>query len=373
MKKILFWIIIGVIAVGLTSWMIYRLTTEKKLELVYPNGGEVLKANETFKIAWKSRNISKVGIILIKGTQGKDAKWIVKDVSARSKKYDWKIFVWEQPGQDYKVAIFEYPWKEGNLIDYSDDFFTILGPEFASCDSLSVAAEWPFLPSDFPNLRKVFISSKNYTGNLERLEGADKRCQEEAQEKGFSGDWKAFLGDDTNFAADRLKLDGIFVSAEPAGSLPEGKTCHRLLGTNFDEFWKKLSEPLIVNNPKFEENLLKDLKNMWLGRINSTSTRECVNISFEDYPPSQPERNYSFTTTCQNWTTDLEVVPDYRPGEGGERKEFPVCFTPQGLRINAVGLAGLASGVTVRDGQGFLTTSLGKLCNVPRKLLCLQQ
>lgn len=367
-KKIIPWAVLALIIAAFGAWLIYRFTTEKSLRLINPQGQEILQANETFKITWKARNISRVGILLIKGARGEDVQWIAQDVPARRGSYDWQIFVWEEPRQDYKIAIFEYPWKEGNLIDRSDDFFTILGPQFASCDILSTQAEWPFVPSDFPDLRKVFITSGSYSGNLERLEGADKICQSEAAQKGLEGQWKAFLGDDTNFAVDRLNLQGIFVEAKSAGLLPENKTCHRLLGTNFNDFFKKLSDPLALNRGKFEESFLEDLQNVWLGRVTRESLRECTTISFEQFAPLQLERNYSFTTTCQNWTIGLETAFGYPPSPGQE-VEFPACFTPAGVRTSAVGLAGLASGI---QGQS-LTASLGKSCNTAQKLLCVQQ
>ena len=379
-KKIILWAVLAIIVIAIGAWLTYRFTVEKSLRLVLPQGAEVLKANENFKITWKSRNISRVGIILLKGPQSQDVKWIAQDVPARKGSYDWNIFVWEEPREDYKIAVFEYPWQEGNLIDRSDDFFTILGPNFASCDSLSIEAEWPFVPSDFPNLRKVFITSREYTGNLERLEGADQRCQQEAKEKGYTSatsttatsTWKAFLGDDTNFAVDRLKLEGIFVTAEATGTLPENKTCHRLLGNNFNDFLKKLSDALSLNSGKFKDTFLEDIQNVWLGRITRESLRECTLITFKQFSPHQLERNYSFTTTCQNWTIGLENAPGYPPSIGQEQ-EFPACFTPAGVRTSAVGLAGLSSGIAAGFQGPALTTSLGKSCNVEQKLLCVQQ
>ena len=369
-KKILPWAILAIVVLGLGAWLVYRFTVTKSLQFVSPAGQEVWLANNTYKITWKARNMGSVGIILIKGARGQDVKWIAKDVPARRGSYDWQIFVWEEPREDYKIAVFEYPWQEGNLIDYSDDFFTILGPEFASCDALSVAAEWPFVPSDTLDLRKVFITEKRYSGDLERLEGADKRCQQEAQEKGFDGAWKAFLGDDTVFAVDRLNLGGVFIMAESAGLLPENKTCHRLLGNNFDEFLKKLSEPLLLNNEKFDETFLKNLPNVWLGRISKDSLRECTTI--EGIPVRDLAARYSFTTTCQNWTTGLLRVPGYPPALGQD-VEFPVCFTPEGIRTNAVGLAGLSSGILGEGAQQTLNPSLGKSCDIAQKLLCFQQ
>lgn len=370
MKKLLTWILVLILLIAGGGGIYYYFYLEKSLKLISPNGKEVWQANKTYQITWKAKKIDKLGIVLIK-EGSKETKWIAKDIPAGKKKQDWQIFVWEAPGQDYKIAIFEYPWKEGNLIDYSDENFTILGPKFASCDSLSSEAEWPFLPSDFPNLRKVFITEESWQGNLEGLEGADKKCQSEAEKEGFQGVWKAFLGDDQTLAVDRLKLEGIIVEAKSAGQLPEEKTCHRLLGKNFDEFLKKLSNPLVFNQEKLEEEFLKNLSNIWLGRINKESKKDCLAV-FIEYLSRDPSLNYSFTTTCQNWTTSEERVSGY-PSKGKEVLTLPVCYTPQGERINAATLVGISSGIIEKQGEKFFSSSLGRPCNFSQKLLCIEQ
>jgi hypothetical protein len=373
-KKILSWVILSIIILGVGVWVFYRLSAEKKLQLTSPNGNEKWQAGKTYKITWKAKNIGKLAIVLIKGEDSKTAEWIAKDIPARKKKYDFQIFVWEEPRQDYKISIFEYPWKEGNKIDYSDEKFTILGPQFASCDKLSIEAEWPYIPSDFPDQRKVFITETSFTGNLEGLAGADKKCQAEAEAGGLTGTWKAFLGDEQTLAMDRLKLEGIFVEARPVATLPEGKTCHRLLGKDFNEFFKKLSDSLILNKEKLEENFLNDLSRIWLGRINAESKTDCITTFVREQPqdPQDLPQSYSFTTTCQNWTTGEGTVPDYPP-QPGQKVKFPKCYTPQGIRIEAVGLAGLSSGLLDPKGAEKLTTSLGKYCNILQKLLCIEQ
>ncbi len=369
-EKKITWLLLILIVVVAVILLIYYFMTKKNLEIFSPRGNEVWQANKTYPIVWKSKKIGKIGIMLIKDKEPKESEWIIKDFPAGKGRYDWQIFVWQEPRQDYKIAIFEYPWKEGNKIDYSN-FFTILGPKFASCDELSVNGEWPYVPNDFPNLRKVLITETTWSGNLGGLEGADQKCQAAAEKEGFEGTWKALLGDDTTLAIDRLNLDGIFVEARKAADLPEGKTCHRLLGKNFDEFLKKLSEPLFLLRSKFGEEFLKNISDVWLGRINKESERECVNI-FSKYAFGEMVKNYSFTTTCQNWTIDLEILPGYPP-EIGQVKEFPVCYTSTGQRINAVGLAGLSSGITGKEEEQIFHFSLGKPCNVPQRLLCIQQ
>jgi len=369
--KIIIIVIISVIILALLGFWIYNhYFVEKALKLVFPIGGEVLEANKKYEIKWKARNIGKVGIMLARGDDPSNAKYIVEDFPAGKKKYEWQIFTWQASDQNYKISIFEYPWAEGNLIDYSKTF-TIAGPEFASCDSLSIDAEWPFIPSDYPNLRRVFITSKSYKGNLEGLEGADKICQEAAKENSFEGNWKAFLGDDQTLAVDRLKLEGVFIEAIPAPTITEGKTCHRLLGKDFNEFFAKLSDSYIVNKDKMDEPFFKDLASIWLGRVNKDSKRDCIIIDLE-YPSSNISLNYSFTTTCQNWTSERENVEGY-PAPSNEKTSFSSCYTPKGQRIDAIGVAGLSAAVAKTDQGDNFSPYIGKSCGDSRKLLCIEQ
>lgn len=371
-KKILPRVILGLILAGAAAWLIYRFTAEKNLQLVSPNGKEIWQAGKTYQITWKAKNIGKVAIILTKGDSSTTVKWIAKDIPAGRKKYDWQIFVWETPGQDYKVSILEYPWKEGNKVDYSNDNFTISGPQFASCDDLSIGAEWLFLPSDYPNQRQVFITDTSFNGNLAGLGGADEKCQAAAQKAGLEGNWKAFLGSDDTLAKDRLKLDGIFVEAKSSATLPEGKTCHRFLGKDFNEFFAKLSDSLTLNKDKLEETFLNHLSGVWLGRINADSKKDCIAISGQ-FPSLDISKNYSFTTTCQNWTSDRKLVLGYPP-ESGENTQFPVCYTTEGKRIDTVGLAGLSSGLVGSDSKTqVFSPAIGITCNSTQRLLCVQQ
>lgn len=370
--KIIIIVIISVIVLALLGFWIYnRFFVEKELKLIFPNGQEVLEANKKYEIKWKARNINKVAIMLVKGEDLKNAKYIVEDFSAGKKKYEWQIFTWQSPDQDYKISIFEYPWKAGNLVDYSDQTFTISGPEFASCDALSIDEEWPFIPSDYPGLRKVFITTKTYNGDLDGLEGADKICQDMAKENNFEGNWKAFLGSDQTLAVDRLNLDGIFIGAIPAPAVPEGKTCHRLLGKNYDEFFKKLSSSYAVNQEKMDEPFFKDLSNIWLGRINKDSKRDCTTIALK-YQSANISVGYSFTTTCQNWTIERENVEGY-PSQTSEKTDFPKCYTPKGQRIDAIGVAGLSVGVSETGGSKNFSPYIGKSCSDTKKLLCIEQ
>ncbi len=376
-EKSLIYIIIAAVLIvfGFIFFLFFSQLT-KSIKIEIPNGGEEWGIGQSYKITWKAKGIKKVGIVLFKG---KEPKWIAKNVYAELGEYGWKIYPGQEYGDDYWVAVFEYPWQKGNKIDYSDGAFAIVYPELANCDSLSIKNEWLYLPSDLPDLRRVFITKEKYTGNLEGVEGADRICQEEAEEQNFGGTWHAFLGGDKEeeLAVKRMektprKTKGIFIEAEPVATLIERKaTCHRLLGKDFQGFLKKFSNLLIINEEKLEDSFLNDFKNLWLGRVDEKSKQNCVLIAKVSVDLAE---KYSFTATCQNWTQGNRFVEGYPVPRDTSKPLFPTCYTPQGKFTDAVALGGLSSGLTGGEaGSNAFTMYQGKYCDTRQKLLCIEE
>jgi len=369
-KTILRVVIVIALLIALSVFL-YFLNSKKKLELISPNGGETWRAGEKHEIVWDSKHIGKIAIVLVSGQESKEIKWIVKDYPAKEKRYQWDIFAWEKTGDEYRIGIFEYPWDIKKPSDYSDNYFKIIGPQFASCDALSIENQWPFIPSDYPGLRRVFITRESFNGDLGGLSGADKKCQELAEKQGLEGEWKAFLGDDENPAVERVKTEGIVVNALAAGTLPEGKTCHRLLGKNFDQFLSNFSLSFSEVSKKFGEDFAKRLSNVWLGRLTEKTKKECIKLAPKYL--SKSAKDYSFTSTCQNWTTNKDLLPGY-PKESYSSISFPKCYTLEGKKTEAVGLAGLASGLAGPEGgDQVFSPEIGRPCNIPHGLICIQQ
>lgn len=377
-KGLFFIMTAAILIVAVLILYLFFVYTAENVQVLTPNGGEEWGIGNIYEIKWKAKGIEKVGIVLFKG---KKPELIAKDIPADFGKYEWEIYPGHEYGADFFVAVFEYPWREGNEIDYSDSAFAITFPELASCDNMSVEQEWPYLPSDLPNLRRVFITEESFTGNLDGLDGADQKCQEEAEKQGFDGKWQAFLGGDSDedLAIERLKrtsrgTDGIFVTTWPAATLIRGATCHRLLGKNFDEFLAKLSALVIINEEELEENFLKDLENLWLGRVDEKSKKNCTTIAAVLSALNKPlAEKYSFTTTCQNWTQEKRVVEDYPVPRGEPKPSFPTCYTPAGKSTDAVALGGLASGLKGKGKDTAFTPYQGKYCSTRQKLLCIEE
>jgi len=375
-EKTLIYILIG--AVILTFVFIFYLFFShftKKIEITSPRGGEEWQTGGTYKITWESRGIEKVGIVLFKGNQ---AQWIAKNVFAKPGEYEWKIYPGQEYGSNYWIAIFEYPWKKGNPIDYSDGAFAVVFPEFGTCEGFSAEQGEPYLPSDHPDIRRVFITSQTFTGNLNGLDGADNICKQEARKLGYSGEWMAFIGGDGDeeTAVERLKktkrgTEGIFVQARPDATLVRGATCHRVLGKDFNDFLSIFSALSTVNEKELSREFFEKLTEVWIGRLDASSKKNCISISARLSNPYIPlAEKYSFTATCQNWEKGENYTEGY---PSSSLSPFPTCYTPQGRATKAVSLGGFAMGLERKGGETYFTFSEGKSCNVPQRLICIEE
>lgn len=68
---------------------------------------------------------------------------------------------------------------------------------------------------------RTFATSATWTGNLGGLDGADAKCQTEADAAGYGGSWKAIISDSTTAASDRLNLGYAIVAANPTSRIIE--------------------------------------------------------------------------------------------------------------------------------------------------------
>jgi len=378
-KNLVYILIFAVLAAFAFIFYLFFGQFTKSIKIISPTGGEEWQLAQTYKISWEAKRIGKVGIVLFKG---QEPKWIAKNIPAGAGSYEWKIYPGQAYGDDYWIAVFEYPWQKGNRIAYSEGAFAVVYPELGSCDTLSIQNEWSYVPSDLPDSRQVFITEDTYKGNLEGLEGADRKCQEEAEKQGFFGTWYAFLGGDSpeELATERLKTtprktDGVFVEAKPAATLIRGATCHRLLGKDLNEFLAKFSGLLIINEEKFEDSFSQKLKEVWIGRLNEGSKENCISIALTLENPYKPlAEKYSFSSTCQNWTKEDIFVEGYPASSGQPNPPFGTCYTVAGKQTGAVALGGLAIGLT---GGGVSTNAFtpyqGKSCDTAQRLICIEE
>lgn len=66
-------------------------------------------------------------------------------------------------------------------------------------------------------VKRLFVTSTKYPGNLGGLTGADQKCLTAAQAANLGGSWKAWLSDSSNDALDRITDVGPWYVREQSG------------------------------------------------------------------------------------------------------------------------------------------------------------
>ncbi|HEY3477129.1 MAG TPA: hypothetical protein VGK56_21115, partial [Anaerolineales bacterium] len=96
------------------------------IQVVQPNGGEVLTVGSTYRITWNSSpDIDKVTI----GYKACDSclDWIATNIPNVGY-YDWNVFVGNTINTQFKIDITGYDTGVGSVVDRSDNYFTVLQP-----------------------------------------------------------------------------------------------------------------------------------------------------------------------------------------------------------------------------------------------------
>lgn len=348
---------VAVIVLGIIL-LINFLVSTKNLTFKTPGEPITITAGETYQISWSSRNVGRIGLVLFKGD---DPQWIVQNYPAGAGKYDWTPFVYQAAGADYRIAMFQYPWREGNPIVYSPYQIEIVGPQYSSCDSYSIKSQWPYLPENYVNLHRVFITNGSWTGSMGGLEGADAKCAKEADDRGYPGTYVAFIGDDEVAASERIKVDGVFVEVEGTDKLAEGIGCHRMIASGLKDFLDKTRLSGELADVELGESFLRKLRNVWYGRRTPQVDSKCLALAGTGLTSA-----FSGTYTCQDWTNEGQKVYS---GEVPDEAELPRCYDSAGNTVFANYFGAAASTI---DDSGQLGVG-GDTCDVSRSLICIEQ
>jgi hypothetical protein len=109
------------------------------LQVVYPNGFEKWEFGKTYTIRWNSNNVNRINIFLEDWSSpggGAIVYLIGKNINATLGSWSWTVSdeVFKiKPGSFYRIKIRQIDEGVPNpLSDYSDDFFSIVGPTSAS-------------------------------------------------------------------------------------------------------------------------------------------------------------------------------------------------------------------------------------------------
>lgn len=99
---------------------------EPYVKVIFPNGGEKLRFEETYEIIWESRGVDKIGIILIDESKGWECQGSRYDIPASAGKCDWEADrVICDAGHKFKIKITS---SDGKISDESDAYFSIANP-----------------------------------------------------------------------------------------------------------------------------------------------------------------------------------------------------------------------------------------------------
>lgn len=354
-------IIAGLIITIAVVFIINSATSTKTIVIGKPNQTITLKAGETYTITWGAKGVTSVGIVLFSGNKGTNAQWIAKGVAAAKGKYDWVVAENQPSGSDYRLAVFEYPWKKGNAIAYTDTAIQIIGPQYISCNDLAVQNEWPYLPGNYPGLKRVFITQGSWTGNLSGIEGADTKCQQEADAKKLDGKFIAFLGTDTISAKEKIQEPAVFALANNSQVMPDGQVCYRLLGRNVDSLLNKTLLAADQISIVLDSEFAKSMNGVWIGRRTPGSSTQCLQLGGLGAVTA-----FSGTYTCQNWTkSDGQVYQGAIPPDA----DLPKCYDKQG---NSAFANYIAANAIIFSNDNSLIVS-GTPCNRYNRLLCVEQ
>lgn len=331
------------------------LVSSRRVSLV--PGANSFNAGDQIAIQWVANNVSRVGIALFNGDQG---QWIIQNYPAGGGKYVWQSSPYQEAGENYRIAVFEYPWKNGNPIAYSPSPITIVGQKYVSCDDYSVEFSWPHLSNAYSDIRRIFVTSSSYSGDMGGIEGADALCAKEAEKLGYPGEYIAFLGTDEMSAAERVRKDGVFVEATPAGTLAEGKSCHRMAARNLQDLLDKTRADKDSAEIQLSGNLYKALGNVWYGRRTSAVETTCLSL-----PRQGATDAFAASYNCQDWTVGKRQIYSNLSSEANLAR----CYNQDGVKVQANYYGAVASGF---DLSGSYTIA-GDTCDSTHKLLCVEQ
>jgi hypothetical protein len=348
-----------VIVLGIVLLLSFVLSS-KSVTIVPVRGQSMtdFKAGQPYVIGWKASNISRVGIVLFNGDK---PQWVAQNIPASAGNYTWNSYAYQDSGTNYRFAVFEYPWRKGGAIAYSPSTIQIMGPKYASCYDYSVEQGWVFLPSSYPKIHRVFITPSTYSANMGGISGADEICKNEAAKAGYTGNFIAFLGTDSVSATERITKDGIFVEAEPIGTLAEGVTCNRYLAQSAQQLLDRTRLIKNLAQVQLSDTFYRRLGDIWYGRRTASTEKKCLQINMQGVVGA-----FSGTYTCQDWSVNKrQIYYGSIPAEA----DLTRCYDSEGKNLQANYYGATAGSI---DEKGALI-NIGETCDASHRVMCVEQ
>jgi len=95
-----------------------------QINVISPNGGEILEPEKTYEIRWQaSSEINNVNIVLYRDRNIVGV--IARNVPANDSKISWSPGFELPEGDKYRVGVYQYPRSGGSPVDFSDNKFSI--------------------------------------------------------------------------------------------------------------------------------------------------------------------------------------------------------------------------------------------------------
>lgn len=154
-------IVAGVFALGALSSFAQQPIIKKEINVLAPNGGEVLTVGQQYLITWNAaRAINTVGIQLINYSRTPHLVYNVVSVTPNTGQYLWVVPNVE-PGRLYKIKI--YNNAHIPTFDESDQPFTIVGGTSATPTPTSDYNPTEFIKVLSPAAGEIWYKNKQYT------------------------------------------------------------------------------------------------------------------------------------------------------------------------------------------------------------------
>jgi hypothetical protein len=134
--------------------------------------------------------------------------------------------------------------------------------------------------------KKVFVSSKKFTGDMDGLTGADQKCQQMAQDAGLTGIYKAWLSDSSVAAPDRMTHN----------SLPYVRTDGQVLAND----WNSL---VASGQYLMQSNIICDEYKNCSAFETHNGTNNCAGYNIWVGPTTYLMYTSDDMKSCDNWTS----------------------------------------------------------------------
>jgi len=113
-----------IFSLGICLFVPLKIQATGNLQLISPNGNEEWKVEQNYEICWQADPIiEKISLVLYRNRQLIGV--IARNIPASDAKITWTPGFEFTENDNYRIGVYEYPFSQGKLVDYSDAPFTV--------------------------------------------------------------------------------------------------------------------------------------------------------------------------------------------------------------------------------------------------------